>query len=85
MIGMRNQWHLMMLGDKSVMHAICGKTTEMVTPSLPGIARQQELATGLAYSYPDRKGISSSVGRGSRKEGSLHFVSGFLSLVMHRV
>lgn len=67
------------------MHAVCGKTTEMVTPALPGMARQQELAIGLAHSYPNRKGISSSVRRGSRKEGSLHFVSGFLSLVMHRV
>lgn len=75
----------MMLGDKSVMLAICGKTTEMVTPSLPGIAKQQKLATGLACSYPDRKGISSSVGRGSGQEGSLHFALGFLSFVMHRV
>lgn len=32
-------------------HALCGETTEVValgTPSLPGMARQQELATGFA-------------------------------------
>lgn len=75
----------MMLGDKSVMLAVCGKTTEMVTPSLPGIGRQQKLATGLACSYSDRKGIHSSVGRGRGLEGSLHFISGFLLFVMHRV
>lgn len=44
-------------------HTFCRKTSELValgTPSLPGMTRQQELATGFALYI--RGGISSSVG-----------------------